>query len=991
MKVENGNYNTNNWLSCTENNATSVTCTASADSETFWPARYYWHDGGSEWDRDNYTKTDIRSGSDYSGHDRSKRSDCDNGICTYAQEIQNFANWYTYYRSRTLAARAGIGRAFAEQGEDIRVGFGAINKGDADVDGINARTIVSGVRDFSGTSRESFFSELYTRGVSTSGTPLRRALDDAGQYFSRTDNKGPWGADPGVEDTTAHLACRASYTILMTDGYWSDGQASTADARANVDNATGTQITGPDGQSYTYSAVSPFTDAHSNTLADVAMYYWKNDLRTDLVNQVPVKDDNINPAFWQHMVTFGVGLGVTGSIDKEAAFDAINDSGITIAWPDPSNSNSAKVDDLLHAAVNSRGGFFSAADPQKFSSELSNVLENILGRSDGAASSVATNSTRLGTDTVVYQALFNSTDWSGELKAVNLNSDGTVGTEKWSTDTASFASAATRDIYTHNGSSGVPFAWGATAADGISDAQKADLTGADTAVEGANRLLWVRGAEVAGLRDRQSLLGDIVNSSPVFAGRKKQNFHLLSDALGGHKYTDYYNTSKKNRREVLYVNANDGMLHAFDAATGEELFAYVPAGVYEKLRKLSATDYGESSNSHTYIVDGPLFVGDAYINGSWKNVLVGTLGAGGKGIFALDVTNPDSFDENDVLFDFTDEDLYSGDLAKLGNITNEPIIGPTNSGWRLFFGNGYNSTGGNAHLFAVSLDNPIGGTKVISAGSASENGLSGPALLPSGTGEVVSAYAGDLLGNLWAFDISAGSSDNWDVAYSTADVPEPLFTAVDPNNKVQPITSIPTLGLNSEMNNAVMVYFGTGSYLSSTDNSAGDTINSFYAIADTGTNLTGRGQLFAKTISSETDGRRVVDGNAATAWWTDKKGWYLDFTFNSSVTGERIISKPLLIYDRLLFPTLITSSDPCAFGGSGWLMELVAVGNKYQGHSIFGEDGEEVDYAVIGYSGTVQDGDKILLPTNNIKGELNVPEGDAPVDATGRMSWRQLR
>ena len=643
--------------------------------------------------------------------------------------------------------------------------------------------------------------------------------------------------------------------------------------------------------------------------------------------------------------------------------------------------------------------YFFAIDPAELEENLSRALEQVAA-SAGSASSVATNSTRLGTDTVIYQALFNSTDWSGEIKALNLQSDGSVGSVKWTSGNDKFDPPLSRDIFTHDGTTGKEFAW-----DQLSDAQKAALMGVDDVAsasteqvaDGVSRLVWVRGADVAGLRDRESLLGDIVNSSPVFAGRKKFNFHLLSEELGGLAYQTYYSTTKQNRREVLYVGANDGMLHAFDAASGEELFAYVPAGVYDKLRNLSSPDYGSSSNPHTYSVDGKLFVGDAFINGDWKNVLVGTLGAGGKGLFVLDITNPAAFDESKVLLDLTDEDLYESldtdTFPQLGHITSEPIVAPTNDGWKIILGNGYNSSGGTAALVAIDVDAPLTDSEAIAAGDAGANGLAGPALLQNADGEVVTAYAGDLLGNMWKFDLS---SNNWGIAFNQD---KPLFTAAydtvdaDGNDvtKAQPITATPTLGLNAEMENAVMVYFGTGSYLTSSDNQAGDTINTFYAIADTGDEVTGRDQLFAKTISAQSDGRRVVDGNASKDWWEDKKGWYLDLSFGGSVTGERVISKPLLIYDRLLFPTMITSSDPCSFGGSGWLMELVAVGDRYEGHSIFGEDGVEVDYAVISYSEVIRSGEKAYLPTSNIKGELDVEEGDFPSEAVGRMSWRQLR
>jgi len=158
-------------------------------------------------------------------------------------------------------------------------------------------------------------------------------------------------------------ACRQSFSIIMTDGYWTENSryenfhASTPEARANVDGNDNddTEITGPDNEGFTYDAVSPFADNQDNTLADVAMYYWKRDLLPGLSNEVPTSKRN--PAFWQHMVTYGIGLGVTGEVDPDAAFDAIGDEEESINWPNPFDSNEAKVDDLLHAAVNSRGFF----------------------------------------------------------------------------------------------------------------------------------------------------------------------------------------------------------------------------------------------------------------------------------------------------------------------------------------------------------------------------------------------------------------------------------------------------------------------------------------------------------------------------------------------------------------------------------------------------------------------------------------------------------
>jgi type IV pilus assembly protein PilY1 len=201
-----------------------------------------------------------------------------------SDERTNFANWYSYYRTRLLTTKAGASRAFAPQGTSIRVGYGRINDGTAtSIDSVSVTTIVRGVRPFSSTDRQDFFTWLFGLGTQTY-TPLRRALDDAGKYFSSGGTDGPWSSTPGTTGGTL-ASCRQSFTILTTDGYWNDAQASTAAARDNNDGSAGPTVTGPASTSYTYSAVSPFTDSRSNTLADVAMYYWKRDLLSSVANR----------------------------------------------------------------------------------------------------------------------------------------------------------------------------------------------------------------------------------------------------------------------------------------------------------------------------------------------------------------------------------------------------------------------------------------------------------------------------------------------------------------------------------------------------------------------------------------------------------------------------------------------------------------------------------------------------------------------------------
>ena len=679
-----------------------------------------------------------------------------------------------------------------------------------------------------------------------------------------------------------------------------------------------------------------------------------------------------------------------GFTDMDGDGTPLHESGDTREWDTRNNLTGEQEPDGVPDA------YFSVSNPAQLQNSLEVIVSSIIA-SVGSASSVATNSTRLETGTVVFQALFNSEFWTGEIKALPIESDGSVGTDPvWQTGMDKFASPEARNIVTTNDETGlgVRFLW-----DNLSGAQRAILGSQDT-------LQWLRGHNVGGLRSRDTLLGDIVNSDPVHAGSQNHRFHDLPPSLGGRvdntdPYGEYLRDVKGDRPGVLYIGANDGMMHAFNAQTGHEMFAYVPSMVYDRLSDLSLSNYGSADNPHLYNVDGPIFVGDAYFTHSgvteWRNILVGTLGAGGRGLFVLDVTDPSNFNENNVLFELTEDDL-----PEIGNITGQPIVAPTSDGWKILVGNGYNSDSGRSSLIVVDLDDPKGNsTVVLNTDTVGSNGLAEPALLPNGQGIITHVYAGDLQGRMWKFDLSSDSPAAWGASFGG----QPFFTARDAAGQVQPITAAPTLGRNAQKDNATMVYFGTGSYLTTADNEPGNTVQSFYALADTGTRITSidRSDLMEKSIAYQAvsddpdlDGRAVrqISNNDNTDWWAganEKRGWYLDFQYGVAITGERVISKPLLAYDRLLFPTLITSSEVCDFGGSGWLMELIAVGDRYVNHSILGEDGLSLDYAVLGLSGLILDGENIYIPWSDIRGETGLEEGARPSGSYGRMSWRQLR
>ncbi len=759
--------------------------------EIFAPATYYVHNGGNFTTASNFTRVRIMDSTSFTRG--AGRTDCavsgSTATCTQAQEYQNFANWFTYYRYRMLLAIGASSRAFAKQGDGFRIGYGRINKGSTSVDGVSTRTLVRGVRRFADAPRTEFFNWLY--GVGPVGnTPLRRAMDDIGKYYSRADNRGPWGNTPGSDDPTDHIQCRKSYHLLMTDGYWNDAAASTEAARANVDNQPGPTITGPNAQTYTYSPIRPFRDNYENTLADVAMYYWNRDLRPTLDNRVT--PDSKNPAFWQHMVNFTVGLGLTGTLSYPGDLAAL-ESGAK-SWPAVSAATPSTIDDLWHAAVNSRGTYLSAKNPDEFAASLSSILQEIVERqaSDGG---VATAAATLQAGNRKYVPEYKTGSWTGNLLAYNLDSLGQQTTLAWDAD-AKVPEHGSRNIVagTRNGSpKAVDFKW-----DSLPTAMRTEMGGSAS----ANLVNYLRGdksLEGTTYRKRNGKLGDFVNSQPVYVkGLVDMGYSLLPAGTPGRGTYDGFLSAKSARNGVVFIGGNDGMLHAFrdygtPAEQGSEVFGFIPRALLPTLNLLSSPSYG-----HRYFVDGPLVETDAYWGGAWRNLLVGSTGAGARAVFALDVTNTTSLGAGNVLWE-----LDSTNDDELGHILSPIEVGPMKDGtWAAVFGNGYDSASGKAQLFIVNVQTGAVIRK-IDTGVGSGNGLGGARLIRDENRMVVGAYAGDLKGNVWKFDLDSTSPASWGVAFSG----QPLFTATYMSSP-QPITATPDYVPHPKQ--GYMVVVGTG-------------------------------------------------------------------------------------------------------------------------------------------------------------------------------------
>lgn len=674
--------------------------------------------------------------------------------------------------------------------------------------------------------------------------------------------------------------------------------------------------------------------------------------------------------------------------------------------------------------------YFYATDPWKLEQSLRKALSDAAG-TVGSAATVAANSTQLNTDTLVFQARFDSNDWSGQILAYKLNTDGTVNKTSgpdWDTSVG-LTRASTRKIFTYDGATSKSLVklstWSGSAVPNLKAALQLGTESTDANAQ--KRFNWLLGSAAdesdTSLRKRTKILGDIVNSDLAFAGGSTQRFNLLPAKYGAASYLSYVET-KKARKSAVFVGANDGMLHAFQAMgadKGKELFAYIPRGAYAKLANLSKPNY-----QHEYVVDGPVYVSDVYfdsdndgVGGEWRTIVAGTLGAGGRGAYALDVTNVLSGTGDPiVIFDLTAEDStlpsYRNDL---GYGTGKVMVVPTHTGnWAAIFGNGNNSETGIAKLFAIDIENPST-YKVIDTksmiGSTKDNGLSGVAILPNGEGVATYAYAGDIAGNMWKFDLAGSTVSSWKVAYGDTTTPKPLINVLDPSNVAQPITSTPTLGKNSLKQNSgidsTMVYFGTGKYYETTDKTALQ-IQSIYGIADNGaaialsSNTDRLSKLHQKTISAESASARTISNDKTptsgvpAVTWASKNGWFLDLKLTSgSAKGERVLTKPLLMFDRLILTTFIPSTNQCDYGGSGWLMELTGVGDKYIGHSVLGNKANTLlTSVVIGDLIPMVAGEKVILLGSELgrkdkDSELISIIGNAGGGSRGRMSWQQIK
>ncbi len=751
---------------------------------------------------------------------------------------------------------------------------------------------------------------------------------------------------------------------------------------------------------------------------------------------------------------------VTGTGDPYKKLDA---SGNVVTDTSNVNWQRQTSDTNLKEAKN----YFLSSSADTVLAALDEIFANVASEANSIAGGAISTSRVTSSGGLIYQAQFDPADWSGDLVAysLGLSTDGTqiqIGsatTSIWTNSAGQSVGAAgklddtapdSRNIYVgFNSSATTPvfdssaFTW--TAVD--TSVKSALFTSPETAdVQGQNRLNYLRGdrtLEAGGtaggnFRKRGSKLGDIVNSGIAYVAGPTQT---ISDS----SYASFY-SSTVSRVPTLYVGANDGMLHAFNATTGAELFAYIPSWVVPNLMALTSTNY-----SHRSYVDGTPVVNEANLGSTssadWRTVLVGGSGGGGQGVYALDVTDPTAFattsaGNSNILWEFTDK--HDVDM---GNVIGTPQIlklnvaaGSSTPDYRYFavVASGVNnhevdgraSTTGQPALFFLRLDKPkstawqLGANyykvkfPVITSDSSLPSGLANFTVRLGLAREVSYLYAGDLQGNLWKLDFRTTSADSWSLDnlsfFKNSGSAIPMFVATDgattPNR--QPITMPPALSFGP--NRGIIVSFGTGRYLSAADNAAPFRVQSMYSVFDNNSvtpdstsspaaAISGRGRLQAGTVTSTSItfsgfawGRPSADNDT-----TSRAGWYFDF-YNSGTTstltgtGERQISGLGVLAGRLIFGSVIPAVTSCDNGTGNLFVIDTLSGNGSATVSDVGILGEPF-LTRVGYSTLF-----VSDPTGSRKettryqiikqgsGGLGTQASQTIHNTVGRLSWREI-
>jgi type IV pilus assembly protein PilY1 len=948
-------------------------------------------------------------------------------VRNYAQEMQNYANWFAYYRTRIQAIKTVTSLSFLGKDpttskfnvdDSFRVGLHTLSNSPA--------TTFVPVDDFGDTQKASWATQLFGLNVKMAQeTPTLNAIVRIGEYYKNgTSDELSVSADPIV------LSCQKNWHMLFTDGVTNQPTLPTITV-GDTDNKT------PDG-SWLTDAVPPLTPntdwAHpyqentaapiSNSSADYSTYYWANDLRPSMTNNVG--HSAVDPATWQHVNFAAISLGTAG---KLAAGDQQNvEKQLTsgaLEWPTPGPSvnkpDASGVDDLWHASVNARGEFVNADSADEVKIGIGSILKDIENSAGSRAGAGLQTVNFVGPTQYAYQVSFEP-GWGGTLSKVQIDSTtfDSSGVVQWKVGGGAKAPPdqlynqltptpdnpdpwyTSRNIVTtHTNGSAIPFRF-----DSLS-ASEQDALAPGNADAGLKVLAYLRGDstnEGTGtlqFRVRSSPLGDIVDASPRYLGKPNAPYQDFADP----GYSTF-KTTYQSRPAVVYAAANDGMLHAFadetdgERAAGTEMMAYVPRELFRPsedagLAALTLKEGALPPFEHHFYVDSTPKVVDVNFGASdsdWHSVLVGGLGKGGHSYYALDVTDMSSVAAesdavNHVLWEFTDTDM--------GYTYGPPVVTKTagfGGKWVAIFPSGYNNPSGVGKIYIVDIKTGEL-LKTMSTGSGTADSPSGLAQIAGFTQDYHNymtdeIYGGDQYGNVWRFDLRDPDPDNWKVGL--------LAKLTAPDGTVQPVTTAPQIEIDIANGADRWVFIGTGRLLDVPDLS-NPQIQSFYALRD-GTQKTPSAIVTGSPIAR--DQLQSVTSGAGTGSIT-AHGWYIDLAQFSQV-----VSPYQAVLSIVVFSATRPQTDPCLTGQSADVyvrsfaegVSQVDATDSNTGAGIICDSnfcssaGGAVDAEIIG---TTSDGS----PTANLSvgitlgttGQLvKIPIKQPTWSYTHRLSWRIL-
>lgn len=969
------------------------------------------------------------------------RVDCvaSTSSCSYTEEMTNFANWYAYYKTRMQMTKSAVGLAFAPVSGNFRIGLSRMSSSGG------GGAIELKPADFAATARQTWYSTFYA--TSTSGsTPTRPALDNVGRMYA---NLTPYAYTAGNE--VVQYPCQQNFILLTTDGYWNQGYTGTA---VNNDNA--------ESAARFCTAGRACVDTRAQTapsLADIALYWYNGGSNTGTTSLRPSIDDITKPGLVSagpgenthlHVTTFTMGLGIDGVMNYEDDYDTAPNvggdfynlltqatigcpwnGGNAYVWPDPqvtvtstSVSVQERVDDLWHSAINGHGKYFSASDPLSVQDGLRKAIATISVRV-GAASAAATSTPNISQqDNDIFADIFTTGKWYGELSDKKIDiTTGVVGSDAvWSTTNrlglTVAASTDTRTIkmldtatnslknFTYASMSSAEKAWFDNKCSLLP--QCALLSTADKAIVngGANIVDWLRGQQQYA-NDRvlraysmttptagtpiPIVLGDIVSSKPAFLRGPARSYSITG-------YSQF-KSDNAGRAPTVFTAANDGMLHAFSAATGDELWAYVPRITMQKLYRQVSTDY---SINHQFTTDGSPELGDVLIGNVWKTVLVAGLNGGGRGYYALDVTDP----ANPVaLWELcADSALCSKNDADIGLTFAAPQFGLWQGHWVVYLTSGYNNvsgvegvaagTTGLGYLYIVDISN---GTvlKKVSTGN-------GSVATPSGFAKITSIssnpftdpattyiYGGDNQGQMFRFDLTSSTPGAVSVIkMGDAGTGQPVTARPE---VTQCLETDVVAGVSTTHAQRV-VLFGTGRLLDVSD-TTDTTTQSLYMLKDSGTPIADiRSAAMVKQTLSLKGASSNINTYTITAAAVDlstKDGWYVDWSLNP---GERMTLDPQVVGGGInVVTTTPTSSSACSVGGSSNVYQLnVCTGSYVASDQIAGSTLSNSS-AAVGFIIVRLPSGSIKMITTTAKGDTITSNVTPPFSQSPRkVGWRTV-